>query len=69
VSGLVDVVGRIYTVRTEIKGNTVTRRRLRVGVHDRYDTGARTEYEDLPDVIKSPTIPKLLELMATNGKG
>ena len=62
VNSLVDVIGRVYTVRVEIDGKAVTRRRLRIGVSDKYDTGARSEYE-LPDVIKSPTVPKLLKLM------
>ena len=63
VNSLVDVIGRVYTVRVEIKGEMVTRRRLRIGVSDKYDTGARTEY-DLPEVLKSPTVPKLLQLMS-----
>jgi hypothetical protein len=62
VNALVDIIARIYTVRKEIKGEQRTLRRLQIGVHERYDTGARTEYE-LPEIIKVPTVPKTIQLM------
>lgn len=67
---VVDVIGRIYVVRGEFEVKrrvrqgdktvlrtikTTTQRRLFVGPHEMYDTGARTEYK-LPDFIKEPTI-------------
>lgn len=62
VNSLVDVIGRLYTVRVEIKGKMQVVRRLYVGVHDRYDTGFRSEYK-LPEIVKNPTIPRLVQLM------
>jgi hypothetical protein len=66
VNSLVDVIGRLYTVRLtpedpEKPPRTV--RRLYVGVHDRYDTGFRSEYT-LPEVIRNPTIPQIVKMMS-----
>ena len=58
VNSLVDVIGRLYTAKV----NDKTVRRLQIGVHEKYDTGARSEYT-LPDVLKSPTVPRLVDLM------
>jgi hypothetical protein len=72
---MVDVIGRLYTVRTtkEVKlrsGGTkekeYVQRRLWLGVHPRYDTGYRSDYE-LPDFIIDPTVPRLVEYL-NNGK-
>lgn len=63
-NSVVDVIGRIYVVRVEIKGELKARRRLQIGHHERYDTGYRSDYE-LPDVIKNPTFPKLVSLIET----
>lgn len=63
VNSLVDVIGRLYVVRTEIKGELKAVRRLRIGPHERYDTGFRSEYS-LPNIVKNPSIPKLVKLMA-----
>lgn len=62
INSLVDVIGRIYTVRVDAKGEEVTERRLQIGVHDKYDTGVRTEFE-LPEMVKNPTLPLLVKLM------
>jgi hypothetical protein len=76
VTGLVDVVGRIYTVRGtftrryRVKGTERfiekeeegIQRRLWVGPHQSYDTGYRSEFT-LPDMIADPTIPKLIKVM------
>jgi len=68
INGLVEVIGRIYVVRVEVKVKDEEvlkpQRRLQIGVHERYDTGFRSDY-DLPDVLKNPTIPKLVSLMET----
>lgn len=64
VNSLVDVIGRLYTAKATIKGKESTVRRLYVGVNERYDTGVRTEYT-LPDIIKAPTVPKIINLMLT----
>lgn len=70
-NAMVDVIGRIYTVRTtrEVKlasGGTkekeVVERRLWLGVHPTYDTGYRSDYE-LPDFLVNPTVPRLVELL------
>ena len=64
INGLVDVIGRLYVVQTEDKeGKTVAQRRLWIGPSAKYDTGYRSDFV-LPDVIKNPTVPKLVKLMA-----
>lgn len=64
VNGLVEVIGRIYVVKVETKAGPRAQRRLQIGVHERYDTGYRSDYV-LPDMIKNPTIPKLVSLLRT----
>lgn len=66
VNSIVDVIARIYVVRIEQPDGETTRpqRRLQIGVHERYDTGYRSDFS-LPDMIKNPTVPKLLKLMYT----
>lgn len=68
VNAIVDVIGRIYTVRVEgvskatgkeIRSN---QRRLWIGPHEKYDTGYRAKGK-LPDHLKNPTVSKLVELM------
>lgn len=64
-NSIVDCIARIYVVRVELKkGGLKAQRRLQIGVHERYDTGYRSDFV-LPDVIKNPTIPKLVSLMHT----
>jgi hypothetical protein len=76
VNSIVDVIGRIYTVRGTFKrdfrkrgtNETITKevegiqRRLWIGPHGSYDTGYRSGFE-LPDYIADPTIPKLITIM------
>lgn len=62
VNSLVDVIGRLYVVRLEVDGEMVARRRLRVGNHEGFDTGFRSEF-NLPNIIDKPSIPKLQKLM------
>lgn len=54
----VEVIGRLYVVRIDGK----PRRRLQVGINERYDTGYRSDFV-LPDIIKTPTLPKLVQMM------
>lgn len=71
-NSIVDVIGRLYVVRVNLKsGGDRPQRRLWIGVHDRYDTGYRSDYErELPDFVKNPNIPKLTNLIHTgNEKG
>jgi hypothetical protein len=63
-NSVVDVIGRIYVVRTEIKGKEVAQRRLQIGHHPLYDTGYRSDFV-LPDMIRRPTFPKLVTLIET----
>ncbi len=64
VNGLVDVIGRLYVVNIDKDdGSKVAQRRLWIGPSVQYDTGARSDYK-LPDMIKVPTVPKLVRLMA-----
>lgn len=67
-NSVVDVIGRLYTVKTDHpkSGNPYIQRRLWVEPHVAYDTGYRSDYA-LPPFIKSPTVPKLVNLLR-NGK-
>jgi hypothetical protein len=75
VNSMVDVIGRMYTVRGEFPkkfkkpdGTVVTKnvdgvhRRLWIGPHNSYDTGYRSEFI-LPDYITEPSVPRLLQAM------
>lgn len=70
VEGIVDVIGRIYSVKVEgtRNGKTVRgiQRRLWISPSDKYDTGYRSEHV-LPDYLKGPTVPRLAALI-TDGK-
>lgn len=68
VNAIVNVIGRIYTVRLENpkkEGEFITQRRLWIGPSESFDTGVRSKHTNLPDFIKNPTVPRLLELMET----
>lgn len=60
VNSVVDVIGRLYVVKEDGKAE----RRLWIGESLKYDTGYRSDHT-LPDVIKKPSIPKLVILMRT----
>lgn len=60
VNSIVDVIGRLYVVRVDGKSE----RRLWIGESVKYDTGYRSDYV-LPDVVKNPSIPKMVRLMRT----
>ncbi len=62
INSLVDVIGRIYVAKVDIKGVETVQHRLWLGDHPMYDTGARSEYV-LPDYMKNPTVPKLIQLL------
>lgn len=62
VNSLVDVIARIYVAKVEVKGVMKSQRRLWIGDHPMYDTGARSEYA-LPDYLKNPTVPRLVQLL------
>lgn len=64
VNAIVDCIGRVYTVKIEHPqtGKMVVQRRLHIGPTEKYDTGYRAKTK-LPDYIKGPTIPKLIELL------
>lgn len=67
VNSLVDVIGRIYVAKIEHPrdpAKVVAQRRLWIGESLKYDTGFRSDY-NLPDMVKAPTIPKLVTLMQT----
>lgn len=71
VNAMVEVIGRIYTTtiiptKGKNEGKEVTQRRLWIGIHDRYDTGYRSDFT-LPNMIKLPTIPKLVSAMLQGG--
>lgn len=61
VNGIVDVIGRIYTVRVEHpkKDEMVTVRRLWLAPIEQLDTGFRSNYR-LPDFIKNPSVDRLI---------
>lgn len=66
-NSLVEVIGRLYTIKVDVKGVPKTERRLWIGIHEKYDTGFRSDFQ-LPDMIRKPTVPKLINLMLT-GEG
>jgi hypothetical protein len=69
VNSLVDVIGRLYTVRVPGKeGNTVIRRRLWLSPSVSYDTGFRSEYV-LPDYLENPTVTRLVNMMEGKKNG
>jgi hypothetical protein len=58
-----EVIGRLYVVKVDGKeGTEVKQRRLQIGLHEKYDTGFRSDFA-LPDMIKRPTLPKLISLI------
>lgn len=61
VNSIVDVIGRLYVVKNE---DGKVERRLWIGESLKYDTGYRSDYV-LPDVVRVPSIPKLVRLMRT----
>lgn len=66
-NSLVDLIGRIYVTRVEVKNSDKTKpqRRLYIGVHDRYDTGFRSDFGDkLPEFVRYPTVPKLTKILS-----
>jgi hypothetical protein len=65
VNTLVDVIGRLYVVKVEVGGEERAQRRLWIGESVKYDTGYRSDFAPLPDMIRNPTVPKLVELMST----
>lgn len=73
INGLVDVIGRLDWKKVNLRNpktkEVVVRkqRRLFIGPHERLDTGFRSDFE-LPDVVKNPTIPKLVQLMLEGEK-
>lgn len=65
VNSLVDIIGRLYVAKIEHPkepDKTVAQRRLWIGESLKYDTGYRSDFT-LPDMVKVPTIPKLVHLM------
>lgn len=67
-NSVVDVIGRIYVVNVEIKGERKKQRRLHIGVNDRYDTGYRSDYV-MPEYVRNPTFPTLMKLIETGKVG
>lgn len=69
VNSVVDVIGRLYVTKAQFKNpkdpdNPIEKnqRRLWIDTHAQYDTGYRSEWE-LPELVKSPTVKKLTELI------
>jgi len=65
VNSLVDVIGRLYVVNVEVNEKTEKRRRLWIGESVKYDTGYRSDFAPLPDMLKMPTVPRLVSLIHT----
>jgi len=69
VNAIVNVIGRMYTVRiTDPKDESkeIVQRRLWIGPSESFDTGFRSKHiTNMPDMIKNPTVPKLLKLIET----
>lgn len=72
VNSIVDVIGRLYTVKTSVKlkagdkvvEKEVIQRRLWIEPHVSYDTGYRSAHV-LPPFLKNPTPEKLTTLLKT----
>lgn len=67
VNAIVNVIGRVYTVKiesTKNPGEFFTQRRLWIGTSEAFDTGYRSKHK-LPDMVKNPTVPKLVNLINT----
>jgi len=62
-NSLVDVIGRLYVVKLDGEPPKAERR-LWIGESVKYDTGYRSDFV-LPDVVRNPTVPKLVSLMRT----
>lgn len=62
INALAEVTGRLYVVEVEQKGKPVKQRRLQIGLHEKYDTGFRSDWA-LPDMIRRPTLPALIKLI------
>lgn len=72
INALVDVIGRLYVVRLEIQTDEAegpkqfkVERRLWIGESTKYDTGYRSDHSPLPDVLRNPTVPRLVRLIRT----
>lgn len=64
-NSMAEVIGRLYTVTIDNprkEGEKVKQRRLQIGLHEKYDTGFRSDWA-LPDVVQRPTLPKLVKLI------
>lgn len=59
VNSIVDVIGRLYTVKLE---DGKIQRRLWVEPNVMYDTGYRSDFV-LPPYLKNPTVPRLVKAM------
>jgi hypothetical protein len=68
-NAIVDVIGRLYVVRVDKGDKVVSERRLWIGESVKYDTGYRSDFGPLPDMIRNPTIPKLVSLINTGNTG
>ena len=65
VNSLVDVIGRIYTVKVDKDdGTTRVERRLWIGDSLKYDTGYRSDFP-MPDYLANPTVIRLTRLIRT----
>lgn len=60
-NSIVDVIGRLYVIRTD---DGKSERRLWIAESVKYDTGYRSDFT-LPDMVRNPTLPKLVRLMRT----
>lgn len=63
VNSIVDVIGRLYIVKTDDEP-PVSQRRLWIEPSTMYDTGYRSEFV-LPPYLKNPTVPRLLRAIRT----
>lgn len=62
-NAIVDVIGRLYVVKTQ-DDPPKAERRLWLGDSAKYDTGYRSDFV-LPDYLRNPTVPRLVELVRT----
>lgn len=70
-NSVVGVIGRLYVVKAmkkvrrdgEVIEKPYPQRRLWIGDHVAYDTGFRSEFTNLPPMLKDPTVERLTNLI------
>lgn len=74
VNEVADIIGRLYVQKVKVRAKgekeikVKNQRRLHIGPHEQYDTGYRSDF-DLPDMVRNPTVPKLVSMLMGQDEG